>query len=215
MIKILLVRHGQSIGNIKCVFCGSKDYPLTEAGKSQVDITGEYIYKNYKLCALYASELTRAKQTLEKLSKLSGLQINVNKAFNEIDGGLWEDETVPFIREHYPDDFKVWEENTGESRPTGGESFGEVLERAKKGLDEVAEKWNGADGVVVIATHGGVIRALTCALRGFDKKEIKNIPWASNASITEVIYEGGKYSIADKCKDDFLGDKKTQMFMGL
>ena len=215
MQKILFIRHGQSLGNVKCVFCGRMDYPLTDAGKTQGAAACEFVFSNYKVCALYSSELTRAKQTLERLSELSGLPLVVKSAFNELYGGLWEDKTVPEIAKNYPQDFSVWEKNIGEAVPTGGESFPQLIERAKKGLCEIADECKGKDGVAVVATHGGVIRALQCVLNGLPLSEMKNIPWVSNASVTCAGFDNGRFSIDMNYRDDFLGDKKTVMFMGL
>lgn len=215
MVKILLIRHGQSEGNVKRVFCGRIDYPLTAAGKEQGEETCKYIYSEYKVCGVYASELTRAKQTVEKLSGLTGIPLKPMAEFNELYGGKWEDETVPYIAEHFSDDFKVWEENVGDARPTGGESFEELKDRALKGMFKVARECEGKGGVAVIATHGGVIRTLQCVLSGLPLSEMKNIPWVNNASVTTVVYEDGEFCLERVGYDAFLGDKRTKMFMGL
>ena len=43
---ILLVRHGQSEGNILGVFTGHSGYPLSDLGHKQAEMTGEHIRKN-------------------------------------------------------------------------------------------------------------------------------------------------------------------------
>lgn len=215
MVKILLIRHGQSEGNVKRVFCGRIDYSLTAAGKEQGEETCKYIYSEYKVCGVYASELTRARQTVEKLSELTGIPVKPMSEFNELYGGKWEDETVPYIAEHFPDDFKVWEENVGEARPTGGESFEELKERALKGMLKIVRECEGKDGVAVIATHGGIIRTLQCVLSGLPLSEMKNISWVNNASVTTVVYKDGEFCLERVGYDAFLGDKQTKMFMGL
>lgn len=214
-MRILLIRHGQSEGNIKKVFCGKIDFPLTEKGKEQGAVACEYIYANYKVCAIYASELTRARQTVKRLSELTGIPVSIKPQFNELFGGKWENETVPYIAEHYPEDFKVWEENVGEARPTGGESFKELADRAFKGLRTVVEECGEKDGVAVVATHGGVIRTIQCLLSGLPLSEMKNIPWVNNSSITEIKYADGKFVLGKIGYDEFLGEKRTAMFMGL
>lgn len=215
MRKIILIRHGQSEGNIKKVFCGRVDYPLTDSGKEQGETTCEYLFSQYKICAVYASELTRAKQTVERLAELTGLPVTCYAQFNELCGGEWEDKTVPYIAEHYPQDFKVWQENIGEARPTGGESFSELISRVNEGLQNVIRDCCGKDGVAVIATHGGVIRALQCSLSKLPLSEMKDIPWVNNASVTVLNYEDGIFSLEKVGYDEFLGDKRTKMFLGL
>ncbi len=215
MVKILLIRHGQSDGNVKRVFCGRVDYPLTSAGIEQGSETCKYIYSEYKVCGVYSSELVRAKQTVAKISELTGIPVKPMAEFNEIYGGKWEDETVPFIAEHFPEDYMVWEKNVGAARPTGGESFEELKTRLMQGLNKVVRECEGKDGVAVIATHGGVIRTAQCVLSELPLSEMKNIPWVNNASVTTIAFENGKFSLERIGYDEFLGDKRTKMFMGL
>ena len=47
-IKIILVRHGQSIGNQTRVFLGHTDLDLSELGYKQANATAEYL-KNEKI----------------------------------------------------------------------------------------------------------------------------------------------------------------------
>ena len=46
---ILLVRHGQSEGNILGVFTGHSGYPLSELAHKQAAMTAEYIKGKYKV----------------------------------------------------------------------------------------------------------------------------------------------------------------------
>ena len=141
--------------------------------------------------------------------------MSIKPQFNELFGGKWENETVPYIAEHYPEDFKMWEENVGEARPTGGESFKELADRAFKGLRAVVEECGEKDGVAVVATHGGVIRTIQSLLSGLPLSEMKNVPWVNNSSITEIKYADGKFVLGKIGYDEFLGEKRTAMFMGL
>ena len=70
--RILLVRHGQSEGNLKKLFYGSVDYPLTELGKVQARIVSP-LFKKYFNCfdSLASSNLMRAIETYTECLSLS------------------------------------------------------------------------------------------------------------------------------------------------
>ena len=68
----------------------------------------------------------------------------------------------------------------------------DVNERVMSALNEYAKECDNKDGVLLIVTHGGVVRALTCLLFGKDISEINSMPWVNNASITEFDYDNGK-----------------------
>ena len=61
-MKIYLVRHGQSEGNVRDLWYGKTDLPLTELGRSQARQAGEKL-KNIPFSVCYASPLSRALET--------------------------------------------------------------------------------------------------------------------------------------------------------
>ncbi|CAH2355210.1 phosphoglycerate mutase 1 [[Candida] railenensis] len=75
MVKIIILRHGESEWNHENKFCGWIDIPLSEKGKQEADHAGELILKaKLKPIAMYTSKLTRTNQTgyiiLNKLNRL-------------------------------------------------------------------------------------------------------------------------------------------------
>ena len=62
--RVLIVRHGQSEGNVKPIYYGSSDYPLTHIGKAQAKILSP-IFKKYlpSFDAFASSNLNRALET--------------------------------------------------------------------------------------------------------------------------------------------------------
>ena len=84
--RVLIVRHGQSEGNVKPILYGNGDYPLTEIGKAQARLLSPIFKKYYHLFDTFASSnLTRAFDTylecvssVEDKSLFSNLQIKNN-----------------------------------------------------------------------------------------------------------------------------------------
>ncbi|MET1249906.1 MULTISPECIES: 2,3-diphosphoglycerate-dependent phosphoglycerate mutase [Sporolactobacillus] len=65
MIKLVLIRHGQSAWNLENRFTGWTDVDLTEQGEAEATEAGEILKKNgYTFDQAYTSVLTRANHTL-------------------------------------------------------------------------------------------------------------------------------------------------------
>ena len=88
----------------------------------------------------------------------------------------------------------------------------EGQELAKRILTEVEKIAKENDGkTVVIATHATPVRSMECAWRGMTFDEMKDIPWVTNASVTEADYENGKFTLNFAGKDDHLSDIATSL----
>ena len=76
MIKLILVRHGQSIWNAENRFTGWVDVDLSEKGKEEAKKSGELIQElNINIDISYTSYLKRAIETLTIIQKTLNLQI--------------------------------------------------------------------------------------------------------------------------------------------
>ena len=69
-MKLVLVRHGQSIYNLENKFTGWKDIDLTQQGIDEAIQAGKVLKKyKFKFDIAYTSDLTRAKETLNLILK--------------------------------------------------------------------------------------------------------------------------------------------------
>ena len=212
MVKILVVRHGFSQSNLDGTFTGHIDAPLTELGLKQGELASEFIYNNYKVDAIYSSDLNRAVSTIKPLADKLNMPIKTSKKLREIYGGVWEGKTIAKINELYSDDYKKWQDYDENMRATGGESMKEVMQRAKNALLEIAKENEGK--TVVVATHGGLIKGLQGALMKLTVKALKDIDYVCNASIMEIEYDG-EFRITNGCISHYLGDLLTEMTKGV
>ena len=207
MTTILFVRHGQSQANREKIFAGHLDADLTEIGMEQAQKAAEYIASNYKVDAVYASDLLRAYKTGKATADRLGLPITADDQLREIRAGKWDGTLFDQIPTLYPDDFALWSSDIGNSRCTDGESVKELGERIVAAVTRIAKDNDGK--TVVIATHATPIRVSQCLLGGHTLDEMKNIPWVSNCSVTEAHYENGKWELVKIGYDEHLADLKT------
>ena len=206
MTTLLLIRHGESEANREGYFAGQRDAALLEKGLLQARITAEFIKKEYDVTKIYASDLRRALDTGKALGDILGLDVIPEKRLREIYAGVWQGMKFDLIERQFESDYRIWRNDIGNCRTTDGESVRELGERVMAALSDIARDNDGK--TVAVATHATPIRAVQCMIGdGFDS--MKNIPWVTNASVTEIIYENGTWSLGRVCRDEHLSDFRT------
>ena len=210
MTKLLFIRHGFSEANRLHIFAGStNDVPLSEQGKKQGDTVSAFIAKNYTVDRILSSPMKRAKDTVKRLAETTGLSVETDVDFVEIFGGEWEGKTFEEIEKISPKEYFIWRNDFGNACPVGGESFSKLQKRVSQAAQRVAKANEGK--TVVIATHAGVLRALLAFLKEIPNQEVKNTTWVTNASLTEIIYNDGKWTVEKESFADYLGDNVTAL----
>lgn len=205
---LYLIRHGESLSNVRSTITGISDVPLSELGHRQAACTAAYL-KDTHFDAIYASDLSRAFETARPIGESHGMTVIPEPLLRELNCGEWEQKTLEEIAREFPEQFTVWKENVGQIDLPGGESAAQAQERIVRITKAIAEKHPGQ--VVCIATHAMVLRLLITYLLGKSLDEVKNVPFVSNASVTRVGYENGVFTIEAYGLDKHLGDLVTRL----
>lgn len=182
--NVLLVRHGQSKGNAERRFGGHTATPLSARGHKQAEATAR-ILKSESITAIYSSDLARAMDTAKPLAKLTGLQVNVTNAFRERDVGVMEGLTFEDAAQQHPEQYAALLRRDFEYVLMGGESYRQLLDRARQKLDSIIDEHRG--GRIAVFSHTGTICILALHLMGaLDAPELKPV-WISsgNCGITK------------------------------
>ena len=86
-MKLILIRHGETIGNIKKIAEGHLEGKLSTKGKKQAKKVAIRL-KNEKIDYIYSSDLARAKDTLKEIIKYHpNTPIKFDKKLREMDAG--------------------------------------------------------------------------------------------------------------------------------
>ncbi|MBS1770229.1 MAG: histidine phosphatase family protein [Acidobacteria bacterium] len=180
--KLFLVRHGQSAGNAEGRFGGHSPTPLSELGLRQADSAAKALQKE-GITAIFSSDLLRAVQTAEPLSRLIDVPVVPTTAFRERNVGVLEGLTFDESKAAYPDDFYALVNRNLNHVITDGESYRELLHRSTEELWRILNTHIG--GRVAIFSHTGVICYLTLHLMGAIHRGTKTTPWliTSNCGI--------------------------------
>ena len=210
--KIILIRHGQSIGNYYRNFLGHTNLDLTELGYQQAQCCAKYL-KDEHIDVIFASDLIRAYNTIMPLAKEKNLEIIRNSQLREIYAGDWENMHVDDIMSKYEKEFTTWKTDIGNCCCTNGESVLHLQDRIYAEILKIANDNLGK--TVCIGTHATPIRTFWAKINSMGKDEIKNIPWATNASVTRVEYCDNEFIPVCYSYDEFLGEKKVNMFKNI
>ncbi len=185
---VYMIRHGESLGNQQKRFLGHTDLSLTEKGRAQAQAAAAYVKANGILSdAVYASPLSRA---LETARIATGTDPVLCDDLREIYAGAWEGLLFSEIAERYPEDVALWNDDIGVSRPTGGESVGELSERVLGSLFAIAAAHEGK--TVFIGTHATPVRVTETYARGLSVAEASRVAWPSNASLSAYLVGDGE-----------------------
>ncbi|MBX3280896.1 MAG: histidine phosphatase family protein [Acidobacteria bacterium] len=180
--KLFLVRHGQSAGNAEGRFGGHSPTPLSELGFKQAAAAAQALQKE-GVTAIYSSDLLRAMQTAELLSKLIDIPVEASSAFRERNVGVLEGLTFDESKAAHPEDFYALVNRNLNHVITKGESYRQLLDRSTKELWQILNSHIG--GRVAIFSHTGVICYLTLHLMGAIHRGTRTTPWliTSNCGI--------------------------------
>ncbi len=185
MVRIIYVRHAESLWNPIGKYQGRLDPELSDRGHKQAPLIAKAL-KKYNPTALYSSPLKRTYQTAEYISKELGLPINISEKIIEIDHGDWSGMLVDEVKEKYPDLFRAWLYEPENVKFPNGESLIDVYYRVKKFQEYALEKHEGE--TIIAVSHTVPIRASFVA--GLDLPLSKF--WAfgcDNASYSILDYE--------------------------
>ena len=188
---ILLVRHGQSMGNAERRFGGHSPTPLSELGRRQAEATARALAAE-GVTAIYSSDLLRAVETAEPLGSATGLEVKRTAALRERSVGLMEGLTFEEAAAAHPDEYAALLRRDFEHVLSGGESYRQLLDRAAAELDFAVGRHRG--GRVALFSHTGTICILALHLMGaLDAPALKPV-WvaSSNCGVTRFdIQHGG------------------------
>lgn len=188
---VILLRHAQSEGNLKRIYVGHSELPLSPLGLEQAKKCAEYIAGGGvpKPDVILSSDLLRAMQTALPTSLALGLPILPDPTLREIYSGKWEGVHFDDIARLYPECFRIWREDPANSRPGEGESMRELYVRIGDAFDRIVATYPGK--TVLAVTHATPIRCLHCRAAFGTVERMGDCEWFPNASFTILESEDG------------------------
>lgn len=168
---LILVRHGETVGQSSIRYHGRTDVALSDFGRSQMRAAREAIARmrgGLEFARVFTTPLVRASEGARLIAGESAA-LDVIDEFIEVHFGLFEGMTADEIRERYPEDYARWNANrlSPDFTYPQGESRAAFAARVGRGVDRMLEIWTPAGaGRALVVAHRGVIRAIVSRLAG-------------------------------------------------
>lgn len=192
-MRIYLVRHGETEWNKIRRFQGRSNLPLNHEGKKQARALALAL-KNTSLMAIYTSPLVRALQTARLIKDFHpSAPILEENGFIEMDLGEFDGMKVQDWAKQYPDTRKAWNENPASVKMPGGESLGEVQDRAKKALERITQL-HPPDDTILISSHNFVNLTILCDLLNIPLDRFRELR-QENAAFNLICKKGGQLHV--------------------
>jgi broad specificity phosphatase PhoE len=169
---LLLVRHGETDWNAEGRLQGHTDRPLTPYGREQAKKLADRLDGD-TIAAVYASDLSRARETAEIVGERLGLTVVIDPDLREKNWGTWEGLTgserdrVEFV----------------------GETTEAHSDRILRAVRRIAERHPGER--VLVVTHGGSVRRIQATVYGMA------LPVLDNCAVWELAHEDGNFRAVD------------------
>ncbi|KAI1433190.1 phosphoglycerate mutase-like protein [Xylaria sp. CBS 124048] len=191
-MRLLLIRHGESVDNVAGLYAGSRDSPLTNHGVLQAKRLGAHIANQSATIGpvkqIFASDLERAYRTAEAVADACTLKVGGSSSSSPTLG-------VIRLKELREKDF-----GSSEGKKFGGKESNdnsETLESMRHRIDrflghhfspivDQATAENATAGVVIVVSHGIILNVVLKAL-------LSRYPPKSTSSQRIVDQSGSEY----------------------
>jgi broad specificity phosphatase PhoE len=152
-MKLIFLRHPETLANVEHLIYGKTDYPYTEIGKQQFTLALESV-KTFTYNVILTSPIGRALNLAEAVATQSGVPFQVDSRLEEMNHGVLEGLTTHEAEQKYPKVFKSFMDDFETFQLPDGESYEMFSTRIYEAMDEVIRSQQDC----LIVTHGGVIR---------------------------------------------------------
>lgn len=192
MLKLYVIRHGETEWNTQKRSQGRLDSALTEKGKKDARLLGERL-KETDFQRIISSPSKRTMETAKLVAGEQYTSIETDERLMEIHLGAWQGKVEEDIQREYPEQFHAYWNEPASYVSVGGESFHDVKERIHKFLQELEK--NTPNGNVLVVTHGVVIKALYLLCRNAPIEEIWAPPFIHGTSLTKIHMQDGRMEL--------------------
>jgi len=179
-MRLVLVRHGETVGHSSIRYYGRTDVALSDLGRRQMRAAREWLAARdgaSGFAPVFTSPLVRATEAARIIAGRDAAAIAIEE-FAEVDFGLFEGLTAEEIAARYPEEFRRW--NVNRLAPDfvypEGESRAAFVARVARGTAQMLALWQAlwrdaraggrAGSNARVVAHRGVIRAVVRQLTG-------------------------------------------------
>ena len=202
VLKLYIMRHGETEWNMLEKFQGQLNSALTERGIEKIVKTGKEL-ENVKFKAVYTSELGRTIDTAEiilennnfekKKDTEKRLKLEKLSELNEIYFGEWQGMDFKEIFLKYPEEAHnyFYDVKNYCAENVKGEELKDGLERFLSGLKKIVN--DNEEENILIVTHGTVLELFFNYIESKEADDLDERNLIGNGEYRIFTYKNGKY----------------------
>ncbi len=169
-MKLILVRHGETIWNQEKKIQGSTDTALSEAGRAQAERLSLSL-KNETFDAIVTSPLKRAYDTAQAIARYHDITPRVEKDLRELNAGAFEGLSFPEIKIRFPDFIDQWMLDRGSVVMPQGESLQGLQNRVWPVIQKIMATAQNA----LVVSHSFVIITILCKIQNLSLSQSSHL----------------------------------------
>jgi len=189
LLKLILVRHGQTLWNREKRVQGVSDIELSNRGKAQAEKLARSL-QHERIETIVSSPLKRAVQTAEAINCYHRLRIELLDELMELDQGDFEGMAFPELMKQHGDFLKRWVADPASVVMPQGESLGELQNRAWGAVERIVEKSKNT----LVVSHNFTIMTILCKINNRNLSHVREVH-VDTASKTVVNFENGSGTV--------------------
>jgi len=189
-MKIFLIRHGQTTGDVENRYGGDYDDSLSNKGILQAHEIAEKL-KGQKIKKLFVSPKARALETALILKKKVPFElVSVSDMRERNQYGIMTGMIKSEALEKFPDSVEELEATNPYHHVEGSEDYFKFAERVTKAFNQIVnDEFSKDTKAIAFVTHGGPITVIFRELLGFEVSEI------DDCAIIEFDYDGEGFEL--------------------
>ena len=198
VLKLYIVRHGETEWNVIKRFQGQLNTPLTEKGMEKLRKTGKKL-ENVLFDEVYTSELGRTVASAEIILnenrgyKNKKRELQKLAELNEVYFGVWQGLTYEEVFLKYPEEGNDYFYNVKNYKAENveAEKLEDALERFLKGINKILDSHES--GNILVVTHGTVFEMFMNYVANNSIFDIDERTLMGNGDYKVFSYKDGKF----------------------
>ncbi len=157
MLKLHIVRHGQTDWNAIRRVQGQRDSELNDIGRQQAADVRDQL-QSMDFAAVFVSPLLRTRQTADILCAERNNELHYIDDLKEMGLGEWETHMWDDVREAWPEQHAIFRETPHLFTMPSAESVQQVSERGQRAVAHIRSQVT--EGDVLVVSHGVLIKSI-------------------------------------------------------
>lgn len=157
-MKLVLVRHVETYGNIEHRLNGHTESEYTPRGKAMKEILVDALvslHEKVKFDQIYSSPTSRAYKIAKAVGDKTNIDVQKDLRLREFNFGIFEGKTREECLEDYNDEWNIWLEDYLDHRIPNGQSQREYHMLCGEFIKEL-----DVDNTILIVAHGGTVHGI-------------------------------------------------------